>query len=84
MLILQCEPDFQIMHISGGMSILMSVPVGSERREVTMEILYPQIFAGISTFDPQGYVNYASKNKVRAMDNGELFPNIMIIGFMDY
>lgn len=49
------------MCISGGMSILMSVPLGSERREVTVEILYPQIFAGINALKPQGQIKHKSE-----------------------
>ncbi|CAM9297944.1 unnamed protein product, partial [Bubo scandiacus] len=64
-LILQCKPDFKIMCISGGMSELMSVPLGSERREVTLEILWPQIFAGINVFNPQGQIKYEFKNEVQ-------------------
>lgn len=56
------RPDFKIMCISGGMS---------ERRGVTVEILCPQIFAGLNTFNPQGEIKYESKNKVQVVKNGE-------------
>lgn len=39
----------------------MSVPLGSERSKVTVEILYPQIFVGINTLKPQGQIKYKSK-----------------------
>lgn len=75
------------MCISGGMSALTSVPLGREKREVTVEILYPQIFAGINAFNPQGQIKYESKNKVQVVKNGEqwlFLPDIMKIRFMDY
>lgn len=40
---------------------MMSVPPGSERREVTVEVLYPQIFAGINALKLQGQIKYKSK-----------------------
>lgn len=49
----------------------MSVPQGSERREVTVEILYPQILAGLNVFNPQGQIKCESKNKVQVVKNGE-------------
>lgn len=58
---LEHKTDFKIMCISGGISILMSVPPGSEKREVTVDVLYPQIFAGINTLKPQGQIKYKSK-----------------------
>lgn len=55
------------------MRVLTSVPLGSERREGTGKILYPQIFAGINTFNLQGQIKYESKNNVQVLKNGEQF-----------
>lgn len=52
---------------------IMWVTLGSERREVTVKILYPQIFAGISTFNLQGQIKYESKNNVQVLKNVEQF-----------
>jgi len=75
------------MCTSGGMSVLPSIPLGSVKRQVTVEILYPQIFAGINSFNPQGQIKYGSKNKVQVVKNGQqwlLLPDIMKTGFMYY
>lgn len=64
----------------------MSVPVGSERRELTVEILYLPIFIGINTFNPQRQIKYESKNRVQVMKNGEqvfILLHIMKTGFMN-
>lgn len=39
----------------------MSVPPDSERREVTVEVLYSQIFAGINALKLQGQIKCKSK-----------------------
>lgn len=61
------------MCISGGMSILLSVPLASEWREVTVKVLYPQIFAGINALKPQGQIKYKSKFRRWRMENSCLF-----------
>lgn len=64
------------MYISGEMSILMSVPPGSERREVTVEVLYSQIFAGINALKLQGQIKCKSKFSQWRTENCGLFLSI--------
>lgn len=64
----------------------MSVPVGSETREPTAEILYLPIFTGINAFNPQRQIKYESKKRVQVVKKGEqvFILDIMKTGFMNY
>lgn len=52
---------------------IMSVPLGSERKEVTVEVLYPQIFAEINALKLQGQIKYKSKFRQWRMESSGLF-----------
>lgn len=73
---LRAWDNFKIMYISGEMSILMSLPPGSERREVTMEVLFSQIFAGINALKLQGQIKCKSKFSQWRIENCGLFFSI--------